>query len=122
MPDPPKISEAEWEVMKALWRRSPQTANELADAVAPPNEWNPRTVKTLINRLVRKKVVGRTKQGRAFLFHPLIQQRHCYMAATESFLDRVFNGSLNPMLTFLVQHKKLTRKQIAEIKRILDEP
>lgn len=122
MPDLPKISESEWEVMKALWQRSPQTANELAEAVAPVNDWNPRTVKTLINRLVQKKVVGRTKEGRAFLFHPLIQQADCAVAATESFLDRVFNGSLNPMLSFLVQGKKLSRKQIAELKRILDEP
>ena len=117
----PRISEAEWEVMKALWQRSPQTANELADAVAPPNEWNPLTVKTLINRLVRKKVIGRVKEGRAFLFHPLIRQADCAVAATESFLDRVFNGSLNPMLTYLDQQKKLSRKQIAELKRILKE-
>ncbi|MBI4663200.1 MAG: BlaI/MecI/CopY family transcriptional regulator [Verrucomicrobia bacterium] len=121
MPHLPKISEAEWEVMKALWQRSPQTANELAEAVAPPNEWNPLTVKTLINRLVRKKAIGRTKQGRAFLFHPLIQQADCAVAETESFVERVFNGSLNPMLTFLVQRKKLSRGQIAELKKILEE-
>jgi len=107
--------------MKALWQRTPQTANELADAVAPPNEWNPLTVKTLINRLVRKKVIGRVKEGRAFLFHPLIRQADCAVAATESFLDRVFNGSLNPMLTYLVQQKKLSRKQVAELKRILED-
>lgn len=121
MPELPKISEAEWEVMKALWRRSPQTANELADSLAPQNEWNPLTVKTLINRLVAKGVVGYKKEGRAFQFRPLFKESDCVLAATESFLERVFNGSLNPMLTHLVQNKKLSRKQIAELKRILEE-
>lgn len=121
MPDLPKISEAEWEVMKALWARSPQTANELAEALAPANEWNPLTVKTLINRLVAKGVVGYTKEGRAFQFRPLLKESECVLAATASFLERVFNGSINPMLTHLVQHKKLSREQIAELKRILEE-
>jgi len=117
----PRISEAEWEVMKALWERSPQTANELAEALAPANEWNPLTVKTLVNRLVAKGALGYTKKGRSFQFRPLVKESDCVLAETESFLERVFNGSINPMLTHLVRHKKLTRKQIAELKKILEE-
>jgi BlaI family penicillinase repressor len=120
MPDLPRISEAEWVVMKSLWKRAPQTANELAGSLAPAHDWNPLTVKTLVNRLLRKKVIGRIKQGRAFLFHPLVKEADCAVAATESFLERVFNGSLNPMLTFLVQRRKLSRKQISELRKILD--
>jgi BlaI family transcriptional regulator, penicillinase repressor len=121
MPKSSKISEAEWEVLKVLWKQAPQTANELADLLAPKNHWSPCTVKTLINRLVTKGIVGRVKEGRAFLFRPLVKETDCVLAATESFLDRVFDGSLNPMLARLVEHKKLTRKQIDELKRILDE-
>ena len=121
MPTPPRISEAEWEILKVLWKQAPQTANELADLLAPRHDWSPCTVKTLINRLVAKRVLGRVKEGRAFLFRPLVKEADCVLAATESFLDRVFDGSLNPMLARLVEHKKLTRKQIDELKRILDE-
>ena len=121
MPKSPKISEAEWEILKVLWKQAPQTANELADLLAPKNDWSPCTVKTLINRLVAKGVLGRVKEGRAFLFRPLVKEADCVLAATESFLDRVFDGSLNPMLARLVEHKKLTRKQIDELKRILEE-
>jgi BlaI family transcriptional regulator, penicillinase repressor len=59
----PRICDAEWDVVKALWKQAPQTANELADVLALPNDWSPRTVKTLINRLVVKGVLGRVKQG-----------------------------------------------------------
>jgi BlaI family transcriptional regulator, penicillinase repressor len=121
MPKFPKISEAEWEVMKVLWKESPHTANELADLLAPKNQWSPRTVKTLINRLVAKGALGRVKEGRAFLFRPLVKEADCALAATESFLDRVFDGSLNPMLTHLVERNRLSRKQIDQLKRILDE-
>ncbi|MBI3192136.1 MAG: BlaI/MecI/CopY family transcriptional regulator [Pedosphaera parvula] len=96
-------------------------ANELADAVAPKYGWNPRTVKTLINRLARKQVVGHTKQGRSFLFHPLLEEEACAGAAAESFLERVFGGSLSPMLNFLVQRRKISRKQMAELRKILDD-
>jgi BlaI family transcriptional regulator, penicillinase repressor len=117
----PRISEAEWKVMKALWKRNPQTANELAEALAPQNDWNPLTVKSLIRRLVAKGAIGRVKQGRAYLFRPLIAESAGMLAATESFLDRVFNGSLNPMLTHLIRNKKLSRKQIKSLKKILAE-
>jgi BlaI family penicillinase repressor len=121
MPNSPRISEAEWEIMKTLWKRAPQTANELAERLAPKNHWSPCTVKTLINRLVAKGILGRAKQGRAFLFRPLVKEADCVLAATESFLDRVFDGSLNPLLARLVEQRKLTRKQIDELKRILEE-
>ncbi|MCL5099296.1 MAG: BlaI/MecI/CopY family transcriptional regulator [Candidatus Omnitrophica bacterium] len=117
----PRISEAEWEILKALWKRAHQTANELAERLAPKNDWSPRTVRTRINRLFAKGALKRVKRGRAFQFKPRVQESECVLAATESFLDRVFDGHLNPMVAHLVEHKKLTRRQIDELKRILDE-
>jgi len=97
MSKPPRISESEWEVMKICWSRSPVSAQQIIDALAPGNAWHPKTVKTLVNRLVNKGALGFTKEGRAYLYHPLVAESDCISAETKSFLDRVFGGSLRPI-------------------------
>ena len=118
----PKISETEWEVMQVLWARSPLAAGEIIDAlVAADSTWHPKTAKTLLNRLVKKKALGYEKQGRAYLYRPLVKEADCALAESESFLDRVFGGSLKPMLAHLVERKKLSAAEIRELKRLLDQ-
>ena len=114
----PRISEAEWEVMKISWKRSPASAQEIIDALAG-RDWHPKTVKTLLNRLVKKCALGFHKEGRAYLYHPLVTENDCVAAESKSFLDRVFGGSLQPMLAHFVQHQKLSPREIAELKSLL---
>jgi BlaI family penicillinase repressor len=116
----PRISDAEWTVMKVLWARSPLPAQEVVDAVADTEQWHPKTVKTLLNRLVKKGALDFTQQGRAYLYRPLITEAACATAASEAFLDRVFGGSLKPMLAHFVEHKRLSSKEMNELKRLLD--
>ena len=117
----PKISETEWEVMKVLWTRSPLSADEIIAALtAQDEEWHPKTAKTLLNRLVKKKALGFEKEGRAYLYHPLVREAECIKAASDSFLDRVFGGSLTPMLAHFVERKKMSAGQIRELKRLLE--
>ena len=118
----PKISETEWEVMQVLWAKSPRSAGEIIDAlVAADSTWHPKTAKTLLNRLVKKKALGYEKQGRAYLYRPLVKEADCALAESESFLDRVFGGSLKPMLAHLVERKKLSAAEIRELKGLLDQ-
>ena len=117
----PKISETEWEVMQVLWAKSPRSAGEIIDSlVAADSTWHPKTAKTLLNRLVKKKALGYEKQGRAYLYRPLVKEADCALAESESFLDRVFGGSLKPMLAHLVERKKLSAAEIRELKRLLE--
>ena len=118
----PKISETEWEVMQVLWAKSPLAAGEIIDAlVAADPTWHPKTAKTLLNRLVKKKALGFQKDGRAYLYRPLVKEAECVKAVSESFLDRVFGGSLTPLLAHFVEHRKLSSSEIRELKRLLEE-
>ena len=118
---PPRISESEWELMKICWGRSPVSAQEIIDVVAAKADWHPKTVKTLLNRLVKKGALGFKKDGRAYLYHPLVAEKDCVSAESKSFLERVFGGSLKPMLAHFVETRPLAPDEIAELKKLLKE-
>ena len=99
----PKISEAEWQVMKVLWKQSPLTANDIVETLTKETSWKRETIRTLINRLVRKKALDFKKQSRQYLYFPLIDESECIMEETKSFLDRVHGGSIEPMLAAFVE-------------------
>jgi len=116
----PRISDAEWEVMKVLWARSPQTANEIIQTLEPVTEWNPRTIRTLLNRLLKKKALGFRQEGRSYLYFPRVEETACRRAESRSFLRRVYGGALTPMLSAFLEEEDLSADEIAELKRILD--
>ena len=115
----PRISETEWEIMKICWSRPPVSAQEIIDALAAQDDWHPKTVKTLLNRLVKKNALGFRREGRAYLYHPLVAEKDCVAAESESFLERVFSGSLQPMLAHFVASRRLSPREIAELKSLL---
>ncbi|MED2874351.1 BlaI/MecI/CopY family transcriptional regulator [Bacillus bombysepticus] len=118
----PKISEAELEVMKVLWSKSPQTANEIIQALEGQMDWNPKTVRTLINRLVKKQVIfSQQKIGRTYMYSPLISQDDYLQVETKSFIKRFYGAALKPLLVNFLQEEKLSSKEIDELKRILDD-
>ena len=117
----PRISETEWEVMRVVWDRHPITAAEVIERLVRQDAtWHPKTVRTLLARLVKKMALDYEAQGRLYVYEPRVSERDCVAAASDSFLGRVFGGSLKPMLAHFVQHRKLSRKEIGELKRILD--
>jgi BlaI family transcriptional regulator, penicillinase repressor len=116
----PRISEAEWEVMKAVWQGHPCNAEEIvARLTKADRSWHPKTARTLLNRLIKKKALAFQKEGRAYLYWPLVTERDCVDAASESFLARVFGGSLQPMLAHFVKEKKLSAREIDELRQLL---
>lgn len=117
----PKISEAEWTVMKVLWERSPRTANDVIEALAGAAEWEPATIKTLLNRLLKKKALGFEKRERHYVYFPLVDEATCQRVESRSFLQRVFGGALQPMLANLLEERKLSPEELEELKRILEE-
>ncbi|HSH93642.1 MAG TPA: BlaI/MecI/CopY family transcriptional regulator [Roseimicrobium sp.] len=118
----PRISDTEWEVMKVIWEKAPCTSGEIIDRLtAIDPTWHPKTVKTLLNRLVKKKALGYRKEGRSYLYRPLVKETDGVKAESDSFLQRVFGGALQPMLAHFVESKKLSSAEIAELKRLLDQ-
>ena len=107
--------------MRVVWARHPLTASDIIARLQNVDPtWHPKTTRALLSRLVEKKVLEYEPRGRVYVYSPLVTETQCIAAASESFLDRVFGGSLRPMLAHFVQHRKLSRKQIEELKRILD--
>ena len=116
----PRISDTEWEVMKVVWSQGPCSAGEIIEALSQTDaSWHPRTAKAFLNRLVKKKALGFSKEGRAYVYRPLVRREECVDAASESFLERVFGGSLEPMLAHFVQRDKLSPDEIRELRRLL---
>lgn len=115
------ISNAEWEVMRVIWKKHPVTAQEVIDELRASKAWSVSTVKTLLNRLVKKEVLKFEKTGRQYAYEPLVSQEKCRTSEMKSFLDRVFDGALSPMLAHYVRNESLTEKEIEELERILKQ-
>src|SRR5688572_1793192 len=117
---PPSISDAEWVVMREIWGRGPMTTNQVVASLDKRTHWKPKTVQTLLTRLARKGALGFQKQGREYLFRPLVTAAECEHAITRSFLGRFFGGELAPFLSRFVERERLSPREIRELKRILD--
>ncbi len=116
----PKISDAEWEIMSVMWKKPKAlTSQEIIDAVAGRQMWHPKTVRTLLTRLAKKGAVGFEKEGRGYIYRALVTKKDCVQAVSQSFLDRVFGGSLKPMLAHFVREKEISKAELEELKRLL---
>lgn len=118
----PKISEAEWEVMQVLWASaSPMTAQEVIDRLAAAKAWSPSTVKTLLNRLLKKNAVTYQTRGKKYCYLPAVSEEECIRDERRNFLQRIYNGALTPMIAHFLKDEQLTKEEIEQLKRILDE-
>lgn len=118
---PPSISEAEWEVMKVLWTNGPQTANQVIAAIQKQTDWKPKTIRTLLDRLTKKSVVGVDKEQKVYSFFPLYSEDECKRAEVQSFIKRIYGGTVKPMLIQFIEEERLTKEELDELKSILDQ-
>ena len=117
----PRISDAEWLVMQVLWSASPLTADDVIEALQGKVTWSPRTIRTLINRLLRKHAVTYETEGRKYRYRPAVD-RECYVSQERrSFVQRVYGGTVTPMLAAFIEEAQLSPEDIEELKRMLDE-
>ena len=121
MTNVPRISEAEWEVMKAIWAQSPVAATSVMEQLEERMSWKPTTVKTLIARLVKKGAIGFRKEGKMYSYFPLVKEEDCLRAESRSFLDRLYGGSLQPLIANFLKEERLSKEELDELRRMLDE-
>ena len=121
MTDKPKISDAEWQVMRVLWEKSPLTVKEVIEILSKKSTWKYETIRTLVNRLTKKKAIGFEKKGRRHFFYPLLSQQECIRADADSFLNRAGSAMLKPILTTFIEKEQLSDKDIEELQQILDK-
>ena len=124
MHDAMKISDAEWRVCRVLWRHSPLTAGEIIERLECETDWTARTIKTLLNRLIKKNVLGYKvleNLGRGYLYFPLLDEEECLRVHSQSFVQRFFDGAAVTMLASFIKHEDLSDGDLAELKAILEK-
>ncbi|MFM9276529.1 BlaI/MecI/CopY family transcriptional regulator [Paenibacillus jiagnxiensis] len=117
----PQISEAEFEVMKVIWGHAPISTNEVIEKLTKTSKWSPKTIQTLLLRLVKKKALTYTKESRVFVYTPLIQEEEYIKHESKTFLNRFYNGALNSMVLNFLEHEQMSKEDIHELRKILDE-
>ncbi|UYB53255.1 BlaI/MecI/CopY family transcriptional regulator [Xanthomonas sp. AM6] len=115
------ISDAEAVVMEVLWNRHPLAAEEVFEALAGHGGWAEPTVKTLLNRLLNKGAIRADKQGRRYLYAPLLQREQWVQQQSEGLLERLFGGRIAPLVAHFSERGKLSDADIAELKRLIQE-
>jgi predicted transcriptional regulator len=117
---PIAISDAESRVMEALWQQAPQTSEDIVASLLQPTGWHEKTIKTLLNRLLGKGAVSAQKDGRRYLYSPVLRREEWQQLESRSLLDRVFGGKVAPLLAHFSQHEKLSTKDVAELRKLID--
>jgi BlaI family penicillinase repressor len=114
-----KLTEPEWLIMNALWNGHPAKARDVAERLPNTIGWAYTTVKTMLDRLVEKKAVRKSKQGNTGLYEPLLSRRQARSTAVKMMLNQAFDGAFGPMMHFLVKDEKLSDKDRKELIEIL---
>ena len=118
---PIRISEAEWQVMSLAWERPPIVAADVVEKLTQSTGWHSRTIRTLLDRLFKKGALKAAREGKRYLYTPLVSLEECVKQESQSFLERVFGGEPAPLLLHLVKESNLSKAEIRDLKRLLSE-
>ena len=121
MKEMPRNSESEFEIMKLIWSEAPISTNDVVKRFEGINDWSPKTVQTLLARLVKKGALSYEKKGRVYIYTPLIKEKEYIHTESSSFLKKFYNGALNSMVLNFIDDDKLTDQDINELIRILEK-
>ena len=121
MKEIPDISDSEFEVLKTLWSSNPATAQQVVERLNQEKVWHEKTVKTLLNRLVKKEAVSYEKVNRHYLYTPLVNQQAYTKFKGQSFIQRMFNGKLSPLVANFVADNNLQKDDIAQLKELIEQ-
>ena len=115
----PQISEAEFEVMKIVWKYAPINTNEITERLTKTTNWSPKTIQTLIKRLVTKGALTYEKQSRIFVYTPLIEEKEYIWQESNTFLERYYDGNITAMLSAYIENDKLSESEIDTLRSLL---
>ncbi len=115
------ISDAESLVMEVLWNKHPLSSEGVVAALADSTNWREPTVKTLLNRLLKKRAISAERDGRRYLYRPLLKRADYVHAQSKGLLDRLFGGRVAPLVAHFSEHHKLGKRDLAELKRLIEE-
>lgn len=117
----PQVSEAERVVMQVLWSQGSLTANEIIEKLSGKVKWSPRTIRTLISRLLNKHALDFDKEGKEYRYTAVVTEQKCTKHERVSFLKRVYGGATKPMIAAFIEDAKLSKTDITELKAMLEQ-
>lgn len=117
----PQISEAEFEVMKIVWKYAPISTNEITEKLVKTSSWSPKTIQTLIKRLVTKGVLTYEKQSRVFVYTPTVKENEYINQESNSFLNRYYDGDITAMVSAYVENDRLSEAEFDTLRALLSQ-
>ena len=117
----PQISEAEFEVMKIVWKYAPISTNEITEKLLQTTSWSPKTIQTLIKRLVTKGVLTYEKQSRVFVYTPTVKENEYINQESNSFLNRYYEGDITAMVSAYVENDRLSEAELDTLRALLSQ-
>lgn len=117
----PQISEAEFEVMKIVWKYAPISTNEITEKSLQTTSWSPKTIQTLIKRLVTKGVLTYEKQSRVFVYTPTVKENEYINQESNSFLNRYYDGDITAMVSAYVENDRLSEAEFDTLRALLSQ-
>lgn len=117
----PQISEAEYEVMKIVWKHAPINTNEITEKLLQSTSWSPKTIQTLIKRLVTKGVLTYENKVVFSFYTPLVKESEYICQESNSFLNRYYDGDITAMLSAYIENDKLTEPEIETLRSLLSK-
>ena len=117
----PQISEAEFEVMNVIWKYAPISTNEVTEKLTQTTDWSPKTIQTMLKRLVTKKALTYEKQSRVFVYTPLVPETEYIRQESNSFLNKYYNGNIVSMLTSYLEDDKLSKTELDTLRHLLSD-
>ena len=117
----PQISEAEFEVMKVIWKYAPISTNEITEKLLQTTNWSPKTIQTLIKRLVTKGALTYEKQSRMFIYTPVVKESEYIGQESSSFLNRYCDGDITAMVSAYIENDKLSESELDTLRMLLSQ-
>ncbi len=115
------ISDSEWKVMKVIWKKSPMSGGEIVEELETVTGWNPKTIHTLIRRLVAKGAITAKKENTYYAYYAAVSEDECVKEETKTFLEKCFNGSLNLLVSNFIKDEKLSEEDLEELQELLNK-
>ncbi len=117
----PQITDSEWIVMKVLWEESPLLSRDIIKRVGEKSTWNNKTIETLLRRLVDKGAVGFSLiNSKVREYFPLVSHEECEKVESETFLKKVYDGSVSMLMAGLLKHQKVSQEELEKLKKLID--
>ncbi len=116
-----ELSGAEWNIMESLWEYSPKVGSQIAADMVGRIGWSRSTTLTMLKRMTEKGLIACQDNGQMKVYYPMVEREVAVRKETDSFLKRVYQGSISMLVSGFVERRRLSKEDLEELRQILDK-